>query len=285
MSNTLTLPCPAKLNLMLRITGQRDDGYHNLQTVFQLLNYGDQLQLQSNESGEILLTPDFPGLPQEENLIYKAAALLKKHSNVSFGAQLHIEKRLPMGGGIGGGSSNAASTLLGLNELWQTNLSIDELAYLGKQLGADVPVFVRGFSAWAEGIGEALTPLNLPKKWFVVLSPDCHVATSKIFSHKRLTRDSSAIKVAAFLERGGENDCQTLVESLFPPVRNAVEWLNQFGRAQLTGTGACVFASFDNEDAAQTVLAKLPDSMTGFVAEAVNQSPLHNVLYSTCRKA
>jgi len=272
---SLTLPCPAKLNLFLHITGRRADGYHNLQTVFQLLDYGDQLTLKANLDGQIRISPPIPGLPTHENLIFKAAQLLKPYVNPDCGADISLVKRLPMGGGIGGGSSNAASTLLGLNTLWDAKLTMDQLAELGRQLGADVPVFVHGKSAWAEGIGEQLRELTLPEKYFVVLAPNCHVSTASIFSHKELTRDTLAITVAAFLEKGGKNDCQTLVEKLFPQVRDAVEWLNNFSPAQLTGTGACVFATFPTKAAAEAVVAKLPGHIGGFVAQGVNQSPLH----------
>lgn len=277
-TTALTLPCPAKLNLFLHILGQREDGYHNLQTVFQLLDIGDTLTITPTEDSSFSIAPNLPGLAAEDNLVYKAARALQQYSNVNKGAALHLEKVLPMGGGTGGGSSNAATTLVGLNYLWGTNLTIDQLATIGQKLGADVPVFIRGHSAWAEGVGEALTPIELATRWYVVVAPQCHVSTAAIFSHKDLTRDTLAITVAAFLERGGKNDCQPLVEVLFPQVRDAVEWLNQFGLAQLTGTGACVFAPFDSKEAAQAVLAKLPGSMQGFVAKGVNQSPLHQCL-------
>lgn len=278
-TNPLTLPCPAKLNLMLLILGQRPDGYHDLQTVFQLLDYGDELTIAANMTGKICISPEIEKLPVEDNLIYKAANLLKdKIQQPELGADIVLTKYLPMGGGIGGGSSNAATTLLALNALWNTRLSMPELSVLGRTLGADVPVFIEGRSAWAEGIGEKLSPLNLPEKWFVVLAPDCHVSTHEIFSHKCLTKDSTAIKVAAFLERGGKNDCQTLVESLFPQVRDAVEWLNKYSQAQLTGTGACVFAPFDSKEAAQAIFAKKPDSMKGFIAKGINHSPVHHSL-------
>ncbi len=274
----LTLPSPAKLNLFLHITGKRPDGYHNLQTVFQILDHGDELTFQPNTSGDITLSPAIDGLKTRDNLIYKAAILLQKHAGVDLGADIQLTKRLPMGGGIGGGSSNAATTLLGLNRLWKANIDMDTLAELGRQLGADVPVFVRGDSAWAEGVGEALEPLELPTQFYVVLAPQCHVSTAKIFSHKELTRDTLAITVAAFLKRGGKNDCQPLVETLFPQVRDAVEWLGQYSPTQLTGTGACVFASFSSREAAEAVFAKKPEQFGGFVAKGVNLSPLHQHL-------
>ena len=274
---TLTLPAPAKLNLFLHILGQRSDGYHNLQTVFQLLDFGDELTITRTNTPEIIIEPYIYGLPTHENLIYKAAKLLQSQQTM-LGAHIHLTKKLPMGGGIGGGSSNAATTLLALNTLWQRQLTIDELAELGRQLGADVPVFVRGHSAWAEGIGEQISPINLPEKWFLVLTPDCHVSTGQIFSHKELTRGTSAITVATFLERGGKNDCQILVEKLFPQVRDAVDWLSHYAHAQLTGTGACIFASFDSKSDAADVFSKKPNNLHGFIAQGTNLSTVYHSL-------
>lgn len=275
---SLLLPCPAKLNLFLLVTGRRPDGYHTLQTLFQLLDYGDELHLKTNSTGDLRLTPDFPGIPLEMNLVYRAAKLLQTATSCRTGADIHLLKRLPMGGGIGGGSSDAATALVGLNHLWQTGLNEDELAELGRQLGADVPVFVRGKTAWAEGIGEQLTPLELPSKWYVVVAPDCSVSTREIFSNEGLTRNSENITVRAFLEEGGKNDCQKVVEKLFPQVKDAVDWLGRFGPAQMTGTGACVFAAFPTEAEARAVFAKRPTQLNGFVAKGVNESPLHQRL-------
>lgn len=274
----LLLPCPAKLNLFLHITGRRPDGYHTIQTLFQLLDYGDDLQLEINTTGELELTPAFAAIPQQDNLVYRAARLLQNTTNCRMGATMHLTKRLPMGGGIGGGSSDAATALVGLNHLWHTGLSIDQLAELGRQLGADVPVFVRGKTAWAEGIGEQLTPLELPPKWYVVVAPDCSISTREIFSNEGLTRNSENITVRAFLEEGGKNDCQKVVEKLFPQVKDAVDWLGRFGPAQMTGTGACVFAAFATEAEARDVFAKRPTQLNGFVAKGVNESPLHQRL-------
>ncbi len=275
----LTLPAPAKLNLFLHITGRREDGYHNLQTVFQLLDFGDELSFSLRPSdGQITLSPEIEGVPHEDNLIVKAARLLQAHSNTPQGADIELSKHLPMGGGIGGGSSNAATTLLALNSLWQTRLDLDTLAELGRQLGADVPVFIRGNSAWAEGVGEQLQAIELPEKWYLVATPDCHVSTAEIFSHKDLTRDTSSITVAAFLEQGGVNDCQPLVQSLYPEVKNALSWLSQYGDAKMTGTGASVFAPFDNKVSAEAVLAKMPNTLNGFVARGVNHSNVHKLL-------
>ncbi len=276
---TLTLLSPAKLNLFLHITGRRADGYHNLQTLFQLLNYGDTLSFTPNTDSRISLQPELPGVAFEQNLIIKAVRALAPFKPVNAGVDIQLEKRLPMGGGIGGGSSNAATTLVALNHLWNCNLSKAQLQSIGLTLGADVPVFINAQTAWAEGVGEQLLPVKTPAKWFLVVQPDCHVSTAEIFSNKDLTRDTSAIKVAAFLERGGKNDCEALVKSLYPPVNEAVTWLQKFDRnAKMTGTGACVFASFESVEEAQQVQAQLPKHLPGFVAQGVNQSPLYKLL-------
>ena len=276
--NSLSLLSPAKLNLFLHITGRRDDGYHLLQTVFQLLDYGDEMQFQRRNDGVISLTPEFGGISAEDNLIVRAARLLQATTGCRQGAQIHINKRLPMGGGIGGGSSNAASTLLALNTLWETGLSLPELCALGLQLGADVPVFVAGRTAWAEGVGENLQALDLEPYWYVVIHPGCSVSTREIFSHEQLTRNTSPIKIAAFLGQGAGNDCENVVKSLYPEVKNALDWLNQFAPAQLTGTGSCLFARFTDEASAQDVFSKRPATYSGFVARGVNHSPSHTAL-------
>lgn len=278
MNTALTLPCPAKLNLFLLITGRLPSGYHSLQTLFQLLDYGDKLSIKIHRRSEVVLSGRCAGIPPEHNLVMRAAHLLKNHAGYSGGAELQLEKRLPQGGGLGGGSSDAASTLVGLNHAWQTGLTLDQLAALGLQLGADVPVFVYGQSALATGIGEELTPIALEEKWYVVLAPNCAVSTALVFSHKDLTRNSIAIKVRAFFEEGGRNDCQPLVERLYPEVKEAVDWLSRFGPARLTGTGACVFAAFASEQAARDVFAQRREPFRGFVARGVNQSPLHQRL-------
>ena len=271
---TLSLPAPAKLNLFLHITGRREDGYHNLQTLFQLLDFGDQLEITANQSGEIQLFPAIPGVPNEENLIYRAAKTIQKYGGRSLGAKIQLQKRLPIGGGLGGGSSNAATTLLGLNTLWQLNLPREELLKIGAQLGADVPVFILGHTAWAEGIGEQLTPMETPNHWYLVLIPNIHVSTAEIFAHQGLTRNTHPIKIRAFLEQGSQNDCQTVVEALYPEVKKARQWLTQFAETRLTGTGACLFAHFASEADAKSVLKQIPAPWQGFVAKGVNQSPL-----------
>lgn len=288
---TLTLPAPAKLNLFLHVTGRRADGYHSLQTVFQLLDHGDTLHFETRNDADIELTPELPGVASADNLIVRAARALQAHTGCSLGARIHLEKRLPLGGGIGGGSSDAATTLLGLNHLWNLRLSIDELAMLGVRLGADVPVFVRGRSAFAEGIGERLQPVQLPESNYLILVPPCQVSTAQIFSEKTLTRNTSPITIAAFLEggtpqenaygHGGQlvrNDCEPVVRRLYPAVAHALDWLSQFEPARLTGTGACVFASFARRGDAEELLNRLPAGCKGFVARGVNVSPAHSAL-------
>ena len=282
MSQTLNLLSPAKLNLFLHITGRRPDGYHNLQTLFQLLDYGDTLSFSLREDGEISLSPPIPGVPFEDNLIIKAVRLLQQLSNTDLGVDIQLEKRLPMGGGIGGGSSNAATTLVALNHLWQCGFSSQQLQVFGLRLGADVPVFVNAQTAWAEGVGETLQPIEMPENWFLVAQPDCHVSTQAIFSHKDLTRDSPNIKVAAFLEQGGQNACQALVRRLYPQVDEALNWFAKHGYpAKLTGTGGCVFTQFATAEAAQQVLASLPKHLPGFVAKGINKSPLYELTRSS----
>ncbi|GAA6150809.1 4-(cytidine 5'-diphospho)-2-C-methyl-D-erythritol kinase [Pseudoteredinibacter isoporae] len=274
----LELPAPAKLNLFLHILGRRSDGYHELQTLFQLLDHGDQLSFRRRQDQQVLLTPDFPDIPMESNLVYRAARMLQEHDKQQQGVDIHLHKRLPAGGGIGGGSSDAATTLVGLNHLWQTGLSKAELCKLGLRLGADVPVFINGQSAWAEGVGERLQAIELEEKWYVVLAPNSHVSTAEIFSNKNLTRDSSAITVAAFLEQGGQNDCQQLVSSLYPEVAETLNWLSQFAPAKMTGTGACVFASFADQTAAEAILKQKPEHLDGFVARGIQESPILTLL-------
>lgn len=279
---SLTLLSPAKLNLFLHITGRRADGYHQLQTLFQLLDYGDEMTFNTRSDGAISLSPDLPGVDFEQNLIIKALRKLEPYKPASAGVDIQLTKRLPMGGGIGGGSSNAATTLVALNYLWGCGLNKNQLQELGLQLGADVPVFINAQTAWAEGVGEALEPIKMQPKWFLVAQPDCHVSTAEIFSHKDLTRDTSAIKVAAFLERGGKNDCEALVRKLYQPVDKALIWLQKFDRnARMTGTGACVFASFESAEEARKVQAEMPKNLPGFVAQGINESPLYKLLPSS----
>lgn len=282
---TLILPAPAKLNLFLHITGRRADGYHELQTLFQFLDHGDTLGFRVREDGEIRLHGEIAGVPHDSNLIVRAARLLQHASATPLGADLWLDKRLPMGGGIGGGSSDAATTLLGLDHLWQLNLGLDRLAELGLRLGADVPVFVRGRAAFAEGVGERLTPLDLDEPWFLVAVPQVSVSTAEIFSAPELTRNTPIIKVCGLPEGGGHNDCQPVVEARYPEVRNALNLLNKFVHARMTGTGACVFGSFPNRSDADKVSRQLPATLPSFTARGCNLSPLHRVLQGLTREA
>ena len=275
---TLILPAPAKLNLFLHITGRRADGYHELQTLFQFLDHGDELGFALREDGEIHLHTEVDGVPHDSNLIVRAARLLQQESGTPLGADIWLDKRLPMGGGIGGGSSDSATTLIGLNHLWQTQLNEDRLAALGLRLGADVPVFVRGRAAFAEGVGEQLQAVELSEPWFLVAVPQVFVSTAEVFSAPELTRNTPPIKVRSLLEGGGHNDCQPVVEARYPEVRNALILLNKFVPARLTGTGACVFGSFPNRDDADKVARQLPATLPSFVAQGRNISMLHRRL-------
>ncbi len=270
----MRLLSPAKLNLFLHITGRREDGYHNVQTLFQLLNYGDWLELETREGKTITLECDQLNISTEENLVYRAAKRLQESAGVSKGARIRLEKTLPEGGGLGGGSSNAATTLLALNRLWELNLPVSRLAQLGLQLGADIPLFVHGHSAWAEGVGEQLTPVELPRQWYVVIAPNCAVSTAEVFSQQQLTRDTPPITIAAFFERGGANDCQVVVRGLYREVDKALIWLEKFGQAQMTGTGACVFLPVADEAQAQAIFAQIPTQWRGFAAQGINCSPI-----------
>ena len=280
--NSLTLPSPAKLNLFLHILGRRDDGYHELQTLFQFLDYGDDITFTPRSDGLITLANPLPGVANADNLINRAAQMLAgAASHPVPGATIHVNKRLPMGGGLGGGSSNAATTLLGLNRLWSLGLGLPELAELGLGLGADVPVFVHGHAAWGEGVGEKLTPANPAEDWFVVLKPDCDISTREIFSKQGLTRNTPRIKIAPAFEGDASryrNDCEDVVRGLYPEVRQGLEWLTKFGPARLTGTGACIFGRFPTEAKAQNIWASKPSGINGFVAKGVNISPLHKQL-------
>lgn len=281
----LTLPAPAKLNLMLHITGRRADGYHELQTLFQFLDYGDELVLRPREDGQIRLLTELPGVDHDSNLIVRAARLLQRESGCALGADILLTKRLPMGGGIGGGSSDAATTLVGLDHLWNTRLGEDRLAELGLNLGADVPVFVRGRAAFAEGVGERLQPVDLPEPWFLVIAPQVSVSTAEIFADPELTRNTPAITVRSLLAGGGRNDCQPVVEKRYPEVRNALSLLNKFVQARMTGTGACVFGSFPNEGEADKVRRQLPATLPSFVARGRNVSMLHRSLERMAQEA
>lgn len=281
MNMPLTLPAPGKLNRMLHIVGRREDGYHSLQTLFQLIDLCDHLKLATRDDGEIHLTSEISDVSHDDNLVVRAAQLLQRHSGTLLGATLSIEKQLPMGGGLGGGSSNAATTLVGLNHLWQLNLPLKALAQLGLQLGADVPVFVHGHSAWAEGVGEQLSAVSLDTSWFVIVHPGISVSTSSVFQDPQLTRDSRPITMARALQGGApewRNDCEALVKERYPPIAEALHWLAQHAPSRLTGTGACLFATFETQQAAQAIAQLAGQRWSTWVARGLNTSPLHNAL-------
>ena len=287
--NSLILPSPAKLNLFLHITGRRSDGYHELQTAFQLLDFGDTVEIHARSDNKIVLLESLEGVPDEDNIVIRAAKLLQQRQtdkNAVLGADIKINKRIPMGGGLGGGSSNAASTLLGLNYLWQMGLSNEQLAEIGLSLGADVPVFIYGQNSFGEGIGERLQPLVLPKYWFTVIKPPISVPTAEIFSHSQLTRDTVTIKMAAVFKHlqtadianALRNDCEATVCREYPEISEALDWLNGLGTARLTGTGACIFARFASLAEAEAALAAMPASYTGFIAQGTDRSTAHQAL-------
>ena len=267
-------PAPAKLNLMLRICGRREDGYHELQTVFQFISRQDRLVFSPREDGEIILRNPIQGVPPSADLTFRAAQLLQQVTHCRMGIEVSLAKCVPLGGGLGGGSSDAATTLVALNQIWQTGLSHAQLAKLGATLGADIPVFIHGHAAWAEGIGEKLTAIELPEPWYLVLTPACHVATAEIFAAPDLTRNSPRIKIRDFLQGFGVNDCLPVVLKRHPEVAAALDWLDRYAEARLTGTGACVFAAFTDRVAAEAVYNQLPDNLHGFVARGINRSPL-----------
>ncbi len=269
---------PAKLNLMLRIVGRRSDGYHQLQTVFQFLDRCDHLQFRLRHDGVIRRLTDLPGVSAEQDLVLRAARLLQESTGITSGVEIALDKRLPLGAGLGGGSSDAATVLVALNQLWETELGSEQLAHLGLQLGADVPVFVRGFAAWGEGIGEELTPINLSEEWYLVVIPPCHVSTKDIFSDPDLTRDSPRIKIADFLAGSRENSCIPVVTKRYPLVMAAMEWLGRYGEPRLTGTGSALFVVFPDRQLADEALAQLPADLSGFVARGLNRSPLFSVV-------
>lgn len=277
-------PAPAKLNLFLYITGRRPDGYHNLQTLFQFLDYGDTLTIETNASGQIGLLTPVVGVKEEDNLVVRAAKLLQQQAILrgtlpaQAGASIAIEKRLPMGGGLGGGSSDAATVLVALNHQWQTGFTLSELADLGLSLGADVPVFVEGFAAFAEGVGEKLTPVSPAEKWYLVVHPGVNISTPAVFTDPELIRTTPAREISELLSAELRNDCEPVVRKRFREVEQLVSWLLEYAPSRLTGTGACVFAEFDTESAARQVFELTPKAWQSFVARGVNVSPLHRHL-------
>ncbi|MBZ0104595.1 MAG: 4-(cytidine 5'-diphospho)-2-C-methyl-D-erythritol kinase [Sulfuricella denitrificans] len=269
-------PAPAKLNLFLHVVGRRPDGYHLLQSVFRFIDYGDSLRFKVRNDGRIMRSTELAGVVPEKDLVIRAARLLQEHAGCPLGVDIAVEKNLPMGGGLGGGSSDAATTLLALNRLWQLNLPRAELQQLGLQLGADVPVFVFGESAFAEGVGERLQPMHLPPAWYVVLVPPVSVPTAEIFAAPELTRNTTSIKIPLLLTADLRNDLQMVVCERYPRVAEYLDWLDQYGAARMTGSGACVFAEFDSENEANQVLARKPADWQGFVAQGMDRHPLRD---------
>ncbi len=267
-------PAPAKLNLFLHITGRRPDGFHDLQTLFQLIDLCDDIAITVRDDRRIERIAGPAGVPPETDLVVRAARALQDVTGTPLGASIGVTKRIPLGAGLGGGSSDAATTLLALNHLWGSGLSQDRLAEIGLALGSDVPVFVAGSSAWAEGRGERLEPVELPERWFVVVNPRVHVATAQVFQAPELTRNSPKITMRAAFQTGGRNDCESVVRAQFPEVADALDWLSQHGGARLTGTGASVFADFGRAADAERVAARVPDRWTSFVARGLNTSPV-----------
>jgi len=288
-------PAPAKINLFLHVVGKRPDGYHNLQTVFQFVDYGDELSFDLTDDGKITRSYDF-GFDEHSDLCLRAAALLRQRlekpnntvetnnsesNHLNHGATINMTKRLPMGGGLGGGSSDAATVLIALNHLWKVGLNRQQLAELGLSLGADVPVFVMGKAAWAEGVGEQLTPINLPKPWLLVLTPDIQVSTSEIFCHKQLTPRPETMKIRA-LEKGvdfefGENQLESIVRTEYPQVNALFEWLSEYGKPRMSGSGASIFMPLADQQSGLALLAQKPKNSTGFVAKGMNVHPLIDV--------
>jgi 4-diphosphocytidyl-2-C-methyl-D-erythritol kinase len=274
-----TWSAPAKLNLMLHVVGRRDDGYHELQTVFQLVDLCDRLQIRVTDDG-IISRPAGPAeVAESDDLTVRAARALQAATGTRLGAEIAIQKRIPMGGGLGGGSSDAATTLVALNQMWRTGLTLAEIAVIGGKIGADIPVFVLGSSAWAEGVGEKLTPVSLgADSWYVVVFPGVAVPTAAVFQASELTRNSPPTTMRGFLETGGRNDCEAVVRARFPAVAEALDWLGRHGAARLTGTGSCVFARFARVADAERVAARVPDTWRAWVARGLDRSPLMDEL-------
>lgn len=267
-------PAPAKINLFLHVVGRRPDGYHLLQTHFQFLDYGDEIAIRVRQDGKLRRVRDLPGVPPERDLVLRAALALRAATGCALGADFTVTKRLPLGGGLGGGSSNAATVLVALDRLWETGLGVERLAALGLTLGADVPVFVRGQAAWAEGVGERLTPLAAAEPWCLTIHPGCEVPTAAVFQAPDLTRDTPALTIAALPPALTHNDCEPVTRRLFPAVGAALDWLGGYAPARMSGTGACVFASFATREAALAVGRRVPAAWSWFVARQRNRSPL-----------
>ena len=273
----LDYPAPAKLNLFLHVVGRRPDGYHLLQSVFTLLDYGDNIRIRVRDDGQVRRVNDLPGIPEADDLTVRAAQMLREASGTTRGADIEVEKRIPLGGGLGGGSSDAATTLLALDRAWGTGFGPEVLGELAASLGADVPVFLFGQSAWAEGVGDLLRPLSLPPAWYLVLTPPVAVPTREIFAAPELTRDTEPLKMEDFSAHPQDprfrNTLEPVVTARYPMVREHLEWLRQHGDARMTGSGSCVFAAYDRREKAQQVL-DLASPMKGFIAQGMATHPL-----------
>lgn len=277
-SEFLAFPSPAKLNLFLHIVGQRDNGYHELESIFQFLDYGDTIAIRKTTSAEIKLLTPIAGVNHDDNLIVKAAKLLQQTTSCQLGAEIKVTKRLPMGGGIGGGSSNAATVLLALNKLWKTNVSDVELSELGLSLGADVPIFVHGHAAFAQGVGEKLTAVNPKEHWYLVVHPNVHISTAEVFTAPELTRDTPRLPKGEIDIESCHNDCQPTVINRYPEVANLLSWLIEYAPSRMTGTGACIFSRFDTQQEALQLQEKLPPGNTSFVAKGANISSMRKAI-------
>ncbi len=281
MQNFQSFLAPAKINLFLHITGRRADGYHTLQSVFQLLDYYDTIYLKPTKTGEIKRLNEINNVPASQDLCALAASALQRETGCKLGVEYGVEKHIPMGGGLGGGSSDAATMLLALNHLWQLNLSREQLMRIGLMLGADVPVFVFGQNAWAEGVGEQLTKIEISQQHYVVLTPPVHVSTAQVFANSGLTRDTKPLKIADFSRAQNlgahsssfRNDLEAVVCEEFPAVASALKWLNQFGSARMSGSGASVFVAVNSQQQADAILAQKPANIAGFVAKGLNKHP------------
>ena len=278
MTEPLSLRSPAKLNLMLNITGRREDGYHLLETVFQFIDLCDHLSFVVTDSSDVTrLTGNSP-VAASEDILLRAAGLLQDRFDVDKGISINIDKRIPIGGGLGGGSSNAATCLLALNRLWGLDLSLRQLAEIGLELGADVPVFIHGRAAWATGIGEVLETIDLAEPTYVVIDPKIEISSAKVFGAQDLTRNNDPLTIRAFLRGSGGNVCEPVVRKWYPGVGEAIDWLSQYAPANMSGTGACVYAAFDSHEQAETVKLRVPAQWSAHIAKAMNRSPVHQQL-------
>ncbi len=278
MTQLLRLPAPAKLNLMLHITGRREDGYHLLETVFQFIDLCDQLEFELVADGRIERCRSNSPVTEADDILLRSARLLRSRYQVKAGVRIAIDKKIPIGGGLGGGSSDAATCLLALNQLWQLNLSLDQLARTGLEIGADVPVFVAGKAAWATGVGEKLQGIELEQPIYLVVDPKTEISTAEIFAAQELTRNCDPITIRAFLRGEGSNVCQPVVRNRYPQVAAAIDWLSQFAPARMSGTGACVFAAFDSLERAEEVKSRVPKKWNAYLARGLNRNPLHQQL-------